>query len=135
LAIADLYYVRNVFITVYEKGKDPVTYDKIIPPWESLRMSNTSLTGTSLYNSSSFFVFFHNIDKNIKSVTATYKDIDINLQFRKNNNQEGMVSLSPFNNDMSQFFYSHKQYNYDVYGYAKIGSYQHLFNKQQGVMD
>ena len=135
VAIADLYYIKNVFITIYEKGKEPMTYEKVIPPWEEVKMSDTSNSGISFYNSSSFLVLFHNSNSHLKTVVAHHNDIEINLIFRQPPKQEGLVYLGPLNSDMSQFFYSHKQYNYLVDGYVKIGETQRLFHQELGMMD
>lgn len=134
-AIADLYYVKNVFVTIYETGKDPITIEKVIPGWEPMKMSNTSQVGTSLYNSSSWLVFFYNLNRYSKSILIQHGDIDINLSFKTSSLQDGIVYLMPFNSDKSQFFYAHKQYNYDVQGYVKIGTRDYIIYNELGVMD
>ncbi|CAG9331277.1 unnamed protein product [Blepharisma stoltei] len=137
VATVDLGYVKNVFITIYEKGKDPVTIEEIVPFWVPSNMTQDSLKGTTRFNTTNFFMFFHNNGKDMKTVVANYKktEIDINLIFVKGKHQEGMVYLGPMNDDGSKFFYSHKQYNYLVDGYLTYNGKNHLFSKQLGVMD
>ena len=135
IAIADLKYVKNVFITIYEAGKQPITLEKLIPPWDEVSMSNHSYVGTSFYNNTEFMVFFHNNHDTFKTIVAKYLMIDINLQFRRKPNQESMVFLGPFNSDMSQFFYAQKEYNFLVDGYAKIGNNEYLIYQELGMMD
>jgi hypothetical protein len=132
---ADLWYIKNAFITIYQKGQSPVTYEKVIPSWEESKISETSLKGTTFYNSSSFFLLFTNNHENFKQIIANHNDIEINLQYRKDSDNQGMVYLGPFNSDHSQFFYSHKQYNYLVDGYVKIGKNEHIISQELGMMD
>lgn len=135
VGIADIAYAKNVFITIYETGKQGRTLEKIIPPWEKMMMSNHSTVGTSFYNNTSFLVFAHNVHDTLRNVVAQHGDIDINFEFRRKSNQESMVYLGPFNSDMSQFFYSHKEYNFLVDGYVKIGEKEHLIHHELGIMD
>lgn len=137
VAAADIGYAKNVFITIYEKGKDPVTIEEIIPPWIDANMTTSSLTGTTRFNTTDFFLFFFNNGSDMKSIVTQYKQgqIDINMMFVKAKSQDGLVYLGPMSKDKSQFFYSHKQYNYIVDGYLKINGKTHLFSKEQGVMD
>jgi hypothetical protein len=135
VALADIGYAKNAFITIYEKGRNPITYDQIIFPWEPTKMSENSEEGTTFYNSSSIFVLFVNAHKYLKSVIAHNSNTEINLQFRKSPQQESIVYLGPFNSDMSQFFYSHTVYNYKVYGYAEIEGREYVFNEELGMLD
>lgn len=108
VALADLGYFQNAFITVYEKNQETITYEKLIPLWDQGEISDSAEVGNSLYNSSSFFVNFANHNKNYKTIVARNDKIDIDLAFEKNSQQESMVYLGPFNEEMTQFFYSQK---------------------------
>ena len=135
IVLADLGYIKNAFITIYESGKDPVTYEKLIFPWETVIMSESSESGTSLYESSSFFVNFINNDENTKTILATHGNIEINLKYNKNPGQQGLLYYGPINSENSQFFFGHKLYNFEVDGFIKIGDFQYIFNQEPGVMD
>lgn len=108
VSLADLGYFQNAFITVYEKNQETITYEKLIPLWDQGEISDSAEVGNSLYNSSSFFVNFANHNKNYKTIVARNDKIDIDLAFEKNFQQESMVYLGPFNEEMTQFFYSQK---------------------------
>ena len=135
VAVADLYYAKNAFVTIYQQNSEPITYEKLIFPHESVKMSETSLSGITFYNSSSITFLFTNNHENYKQIIVQYKHIDINLQYRKESDQEGMVYLGPFNSEMTQFFYSHKQYNYKVDGYVKIANEEYILFQELGMMD
>ena len=135
VAFVDLWYVKNAFITIYRPGHTPVTYEKVIFPWSEAKMSEHSLSGTTFYNSSDFFILFTNNHENYKQVIANHLDIEINLQYRKESDQEGMVYLGPFTSDYTHYFYSHKQYNYLIDGYVKIGNEELIVSNELGMMD
>lgn len=135
IALADVGYIKNSFIISYEKNSSPKSYEKLIPPWESTTMSSTSLSGTTSYNSSSFSLIFSNLDSYTKTIKITSSDYNIDLVYSKNENQDSIFFLGPFNEDMSQFFYAHKSYNYNVKGNVKIENNEYKLDNELGLMD
>ncbi|OMJ87593.1 hypothetical protein SteCoe_10685 [Stentor coeruleus] len=135
IALADIGYIKNSFIISYEKKSSPKSYEKLIPPWESTLMSSTSLSGTTSYNSSSYSLLFSNLNPHTKSIKISSSDYNIDLIYSKNDNQESIFFFGPFNEDMSQFFYAHKSYNYNVKGNVKIGNNEYILDNELGLMD
>ena len=80
-------------------------------------------------------VLFHNNQDNLKTIAAHHGLIDINLQFRRKSNQDSMVFLGPFNSDMSQFFYTQKEYNFLVDGHVRTGESEYMIHQELGMMD
>jgi len=136
MAVADLYFAGNVFVTVFEKGKTPFTVEKLVLPWEELQLSPLSESGLTLYNSTHFSLSFNSTNKHSKRIRVhKNEEFNIDLVFEKSPNQEGMVLLSPMSQDMSQFFFTHKQFNYQVEGTAHIKNKKFVLQGEKGMMD
>lgn len=135
VALADIGYVKNAFITVYNGKTKPMTYDKLIFPWEKVQMSQGPEEGHSFYYSNDLIINFSNEQGGIKRIFVRSKEVDLDLILRKRSGQEDMAYYGAFSKDMRQFAYTNKAYNYIVDGNVRIWNDNVEVNNLLAMMD
>ncbi|CAG9324499.1 unnamed protein product [Blepharisma stoltei] len=133
--IANFHYVASVFFTVYEKGSIPQYHQKLILPNEELTLAKHPLNGKTIYESGNYKVDFKNRDNKFKHLELKFDDkLELSLDVFKKTD-DSMASLTPFNSDGSNFYYTYKDYNNYISGKVTAFGKVYDFSDRIGMID
>lgn len=123
---------------IQERGSEAVTYEKLVLPFGSgIQLSHNYSTGHSVYDDGgAWSLKFTSLSRYQKKISVRHTGvIDAQLTYVLSDRQEGVNCYTPMNPDGSQFFYSRKQYGYQVFGTLTYKGKEYKIEKTPGGMD
>lgn len=136
-AMADLGYVGNVYIMVQEKGGQAVTYEKLVLPFtKAINLSHNFTSGSASYDHDDWQFAFLNTSPLQKQISVKHGDImTAQLQYSLPEQQEGLSSYTPMSPSGDLFFFSRKQYGFQVSGSLNYKGKSYKLDNTTGMMD
>jgi hypothetical protein len=143
VALVDLNYAGNVFLTYYSKAEGATTQEQVmVGPWHGVTLSPSSSEGTASFQSGDWsFTFVSSSSEKVLTVSAPVLQVSSSqgfkatLSFKLPEASEGLFVMTPLTADKSKFFISHKSYGYEVSGEVAIHGKHFAIDKEPGVMD